>query len=182
VTCSWCEERFERFLENDLTPAEHAGLRDHLDRCDDCRSLLEELRVVDALLLQPRTIEPAPNFTFKTMADVRAMPPPRVPPSPLPALLVCYLVAVWALIGAGFVLEAPAMHAFTETALDLARTLVVASGGVLHVAAHLGDRGELSTWTTFAGGVMLADLILVATLIVAARSAAAPRAAQRQRW
>jgi len=181
VTCSWCEERFERFLENDLTPAEHAGLRDHLDRCDDCRSLLEELRVVDALLLVPRTIDPAPNFTFKTMADVRAMPLPCVPSSPLPALLVSYVVAVWALIGAGFVLNAPAMHAFTETALDLARTLVVALGGVLHVAAHLGDRGELSTWTTFAGGIVLADVVLIAAIVVAARYAA-PRAAQRQRW
>jgi hypothetical protein len=181
VTCSWCEERFERFLENGLTPLEHDGLRAHLDACDACRSLLEELRVVDALLLQPRTLEPAPNFTFKTMADVRALPPPAAPASPLPAFLVCYVVAVWALIGAAFVLNASAMHAFAETATDMARTVLVAIGGVLHVAGHLGDRGDLSSWSTLAGGVLIGDAIL-AVAIVAALRLAAPRAAQRQRW
>jgi predicted anti-sigma-YlaC factor YlaD len=180
VTCGWCEERFERFLDGDLDRTDHARLIAHVDACADCRSLLEELRVVDALLLQPRAIEPEPNFTFKTMADVRTLPPPAAAPSQLPAYLVCYVVATWLLIGAGFVLASHTMHAFGETALDVARTVVVAFGGVLHVASHLGDRGELSSWSTVAGEIVIVDLMLVAVLVAGARFAA-PWLAERQR-
>jgi anti-sigma factor RsiW len=181
VICSWCEERFERFLDGDLVPTERARFVAHIDGCDPCRSLLEELRVVDALLLRPRAIEPAPNFTFETMAEVRALPPPSPPQARLPAYLVCYVVAAWLLVGAGFVLAPRAMRAFGETALDVARTVAVALGGVWHVAIHLGDRGELSSWTTFAGGIVAVDLTLVVAILASARIAA-PWLAQRQRW
>jgi anti-sigma factor RsiW len=181
VTCSWSEERFERFLDGELGPAERAHFVAHVDACDPCRSLLEELRVVDALLLQPRAIDPAPNFTFKTMAEVRALPQPAARRDRLPAYLVCYVVAAWLLIGAGFVLAPQTMHALSETALDVARTVAVALGGVWHVAIHLGDRGELASWTTFAGGIVLVDLMLVIAIVASAR-VAAPWLAQRQRW
>jgi anti-sigma factor RsiW len=181
VTCSWSEERFERFLDGDLMPLERTRLVAHVDACDPCRSLLEELRVVDALLLRPRAIEPEPNFTFKTMAEVRALPLPAPPRHRLPAYLVCYVVAAWLLIGAGFLLAPQTMHAFGETALDVARTVAVALGGMWHVAIHLGDRGELTAWTTFAGGIVLVDLMLVVAIVASARIAA-PWLAERQRW
>jgi anti-sigma factor RsiW len=180
VTCSWSEERFERYLDDDLTAAERTRLLAHLDACDGCRSLLDELRVVDGLLLQPRPIEPPVDFTAATMADVRALPPPQPPRSPLPAYLTCYVIGAWALIGAGFVLANGAMLAFGRTLGHVAQTIVVAVGGLAHVASHLGDRGDLSSWTTFAGGVVIADLVLLLAL-VAARRYAAPWLAQRTR-
>ena len=171
MTCSWSEERFERFLDGDLAPGERALLVAHVDGCDACRSLLEELRVVDALLLQPRAVEPEPNFTFATMAEVRELPPPAAPTSHLPAFLVCYVVAAWLLIGAECLLAPHTMRVLGETSLDVARTVVVALGGVWHVAIHLGDRGELSSWTTFAGGIVLADLMLAVAIVVSAPAA-----------
>ena len=50
MNCSWCEERFERLLDGLLNAAETARLRAHVDACAACSGLLEELRVVDALL------------------------------------------------------------------------------------------------------------------------------------
>ena len=180
MICSWCEERFERFLDGEVTPADRARVLAHVDTCENCRSLLAELRVVDALLQRPRAAEPAPNFTHATMATIRDMPPPRARPSPVPAYLVCYVIAAWALIAAGFVLDPYTMHALSDTSLDVARTSLVAIGGVLHVVMHLGVRGELSSWTTLAGGVVLVELTLAAILIAAARYAV-PRWAERGR-
>ena len=78
MNCSWCEERFERFLDGLLTAGESAALRRHVDACGACYGLLEELRVVDALLLEPRSVELPPNFTFATLACVRTMARPHV--------------------------------------------------------------------------------------------------------
>ncbi len=180
MTCSWSEERFERYLDGELDPAERAAFAAHIDACDACRSLLDELRVVDGLLLQPRTIEPAPDFTAATMADVRALPPPRGPASQLPAYLVCYVVAAWSLIGAGLLLNPRAMAAFVTALRAVASTIVVALGGVAHVANHLGDRGEYGAWSAFAGTVVTVDVMLVLALL-GARFVAVPWLAQRQR-
>ncbi len=178
MTCSWCDERFERYLDGDLPATERGRLIEHTRACERCGPLLEELRVVDALLSAPHPVEPAANFTAATMAELRALPPPHAPRSPLPAYLVCYIVGAWSLIAAGFVLNPHTMHRFGTTWLAVTRTSVVAIGGVLHVAAHLGDRGELSSWTTVAGGVVLLDLTLVVALVAAARFA--PRLTERR--
>jgi len=178
VTCSWCEERFERFLDDDLPRAERAGVLAHIAACAACASLFEELRVVDALLLQPSAIEPGPDFTAATMADIRALPPPSAPSSRLPAYLVCYLVGAWCLVAAAFVL---ARHRMLDAGLalrDVALTVVVAVAGVFHVVVHLGDRGDAGTWTTLAGGVVVAYVMLLLSLL-AARRYAAPWFVQR---
>jgi anti-sigma factor RsiW len=166
VTCSWCEERFDPFLEHELEPFERARLVAHLETCDACRSLLEELRVVDALLLQARTIEPEPTFTGKTMAELRALPPPApATRSSLPAYLVCYIVGAWIAIVAAFVFAPSTMRALGETLVDIARSVTGAFGGIV---------------ATFAGVIITVDAILAATVVVSAR-AAVPWLAQRQR-
>jgi hypothetical protein len=49
------------------------------------------------------------------------------------------------------------------------------------VLAHLGDRGAVSSWTTVAGGVVIADgIVLVA--VVAALRGLRPRIGERLRW
>jgi len=181
VICSWCEERFERLLDGDLTAAERARVLAHVDGCAGCRSLLDELRVVDALLLQPSPVEPTRDFTAATMADVRALPPPVTPRRDRwRAYLVCYVVGAWSLIAAGFVLARRTMVGLGQTVREVAQTTAIALAGVLHVALHVGDRGEVGSWTTLAGGVVLADLMLVLGF-VAARRYAAPWFGHRQR-
>ncbi len=156
MTCSWCEERFERFLDGDLTSLEHARLSAHVSSCDACRSLLEELRVVDALLLQPRAIEPAPNFTCKTMADIRAMPPPATTRSHVPAYLTCYMVAAWLLIGAACLLLPQTMRAFADAIAAIARGVTGALGSIV---------------MTFAGISVAINVALVCALAISARLA-----------
>jgi hypothetical protein len=181
VNCSWCEERFEGFLDGVLAAGERAHLVHHVDACDDCRALLEELRVVDALLLTPRTVELATNFTFATMAELRSMPLPRPRRLPVNAYVVSYLVAAWSLIGASFLIAPTTILAAGETTFDVAHNVLVAAGGLGHVAIHLGDRGDVSSWTTVAGGVLIADAAIALALVFGLR-AVRPRIAQRLRW
>jgi anti-sigma factor RsiW len=182
VTCSWCEERFERFLDGELSDGERARLLAHVDRCAACLGLLEELRVVDALLLEPRTVELPANFTFATMADVHTMPPP--PPKchlPIAATLVAYTVAVWSLAGAALLIAPDEVLSTGRKALAVAGTVLAAFGGLGHAFAHLGDRGDMTSWTTVAGGVVIADGVVLVTVAVLLR-AVRPRIAGRLRW
>jgi anti-sigma factor RsiW len=181
LTCDWCEERFEPFLDDALSAGERARLLGHVDDCDACRGLLEELRVVDALLLEPRTIELPENFTFATMADVHAMPLPCARRAPIAALLAAYIAGAWSLVGAAFLIIPQHMTAFVQHTLAVTSTVLAALGGIGHVFAHLGDRGDMSSWTTVAGGVILADALVVVAVVAALRFVR-PRIVERLRW
>ena len=179
MNCNWFEERFERFLDGQLNAGDRARLSAHVDACASCGPLFEELRVVDALLLTPRAIDLPPNFTFATMAEVNAMPAPQVRRPPVLAATVAYVVAAWSLIGALFLINANAAFAMGETALDVAHGVLAAFGGLGHVAARLSNRGDF-TWPTLAGGVVLADGLVVVALALAVRYLQ-PRLAERLR-
>jgi anti-sigma factor RsiW len=164
VTCGSSEALFEAYLDDLLAPAQRARLVRHLDGCGRCKGLLEELRVVDALLAAPRTVELPENFTFATMAEIRSLPRPHASPAPVLAYLVSYLVAGWLLIGAAFVLAGSAMRAFGETLLDVSREIARAIGSVGHAGARLvGDFGALGT---FVGAAIVLDIVVAAALIV----------------
>jgi anti-sigma factor RsiW len=181
VNCEQCRERFERFLDGLVTAVERARMDAHVDACAACRGLLEELRVVDALLRDPRAIELPADFTAATMAEVHALTPSPARRVPLAASLVSYVVAAWALAGAAFLIAPASVLSAGKTSLAVANTVLVAVAGIGHVVVHLGDRGDVRSWTTFAGGVAIADgLLLVA--IGAALRAARPRIVERLRW
>ena len=173
MTCDWCEERFERFLDGALSDGERARLLAHVDRCTACHGLLEELRVVDALLLAPRAVELPRNFTVDTMADVQALPAPRTPCAPIAATLVAYIVGAWSLVGAAFLIAPIHMLSIALGAMAVAGTVLAALGGLGHAFLHFG-------WT-LAGGMAIAD-ILVLVAVAAALRAARPRIAERLRW
>jgi len=178
VTCSSSESQFEAYLDDTLTPARRARLVAHLDRCGRCKGVLEELRVVDALLASPRSVELPENFTFATMAEVRALPRPHASPAPLLAYLVSYLVAAWLLIGAASILAASTMRAFGETLIDAGRDIVGIVGTVGHAGARiLGDFGPVGTFVAAA----LALDVVVALAIVAAFTVVRPRLLDRLR-
>jgi anti-sigma factor RsiW len=136
VNCSWSEERLPLFVDGDLGARERLALKDHVDACAGCASLLEELRVVDALLLGPRTVRLAPGFTFATMAEVRELPAPAPVRAPIAAFAVCYLVASWLLLAALSVLEPETLRGAAHATLAVVRTVLDALSGVGHVAAR----------------------------------------------
>jgi hypothetical protein len=180
VNCSWCEERFERFLDGDLAAHERAHVRRHVDACAGCRAMLEELRVVDALLLGPRSVALAPNFTFATMAEIRAIVPPHPRRTPLAAYLVCYLTASWLLVAAAYVLAPPWMPGVRETILGLGATLVDALRGIAQVVSRLAGRGDVGAMTSIVGAVLLIDVLLLVAIAGFARFA--PARIGNARW
>jgi hypothetical protein len=181
VTCSWCEERFERFLDGHVSDAERARLLGHVDSCAPCSGLLEELRVVDGLLIEARTIELPPDFTSATMAEVHALPEPAACPQPVVAWLVSFLVAAWCLIGAASLIMPAAVLTFATGALNIARDVLFAFGGVGRVIAHLPGRANPGSWTVAAGSVVVADALVLVALVAAVRILQ-PRIAERLRW
>jgi anti-sigma factor RsiW len=178
VSCSSSEALFEGYLDDTLLPAQRARLLAHLNRCGRCKGVLDELRVVDALLASPREVELPANFTFATMAEVRALPRPHVSRAPLLAYLVSYLVAAWLLIGAGFLLAPGALFAVGESALDVSGQLVRTFGAVGHAGARLfGDVGSLGA---LLGGAIVLDVVVVLALVVGF-AVVRPRLAERLR-
>lgn len=179
MNCNSSEALFERFLDGELAPPQRAALLAHVDACANCRAVLEELRVVDALLLGPSDVPLAPNFTFVTMAEVRALPQPHVQRTPVLAYFISYLTAAWLIVGAAFVLEPLAMRALGNTLLDFASGIASVFGGVGHALVHLADR-DGATAPTFVGSLVLLDVGLTIAF-VAAVLYVRPRLAKRLR-
>lgn len=179
MSCSSSERLFEGYLDNTLAPAQRARLLAHLSSCGRCKGVLDELRVVDALIASPRHVELPENFTFATMAEVRSLPRPHASSVPAYAYLVSYLAAAWLLIGAGFLLASSAMRAFGETALDVSANFAHIVGLVGHAGTRvLGDFGSLGA---LFGAAMLLDVTVALALIVGF-VIVRPRLAERSRW
>lgn len=178
MNCSSSETLFEQYLDDTLLPAQRARLLSHLKGCGRCKGVLDELRVVDALISAPRQMELPPNFTFATMAEVRTLPRPRISRTPISAYLVSYLVAAWLLIGAGFLLAPSAMRAFGETALEVSARFSHTAGSVGHAAARvIGDFGSLGM---VLGGAIVLD-VAVALAVIVGFAVVRPRLAERLR-
>ncbi|GAC1598027.1 MAG: hypothetical protein NVS3B28_29950 [Candidatus Velthaea sp.] len=179
MNCRSSEACFERFLDGELVPRERAELVAHVDGCGACRSLLEELRVVDALLLEPRDVQLAPNFTFATMAEVRALPAPRAGRSPMTAYVVSYLVAAWLIVAAAFILSPNVVHLFGAMAFDFATSIANALSGLTHVLARsLGRDGN--ALPAVVSGLVVLDVTL-ALVFGAAVAYVRPRLTERLR-
>ncbi|MBV8749299.1 MAG: zf-HC2 domain-containing protein [Candidatus Eremiobacteraeota bacterium] len=178
MTCSSSEALFEAYLDDTLLPAQRARLLGHLKSCGACKGVLDELRVVDALLVSPREVELPPNFTFAAMAEIRSLPRPTVSSAPVFAYLISYLVAAWLLIGAGFLLAGSTMRAFGETALD-------ASAHIVHPLAAIAQSGtrtlgDLGTFGAVLGGAVVLDVVVAAAMIFGVM-VVRPRLAERLR-
>ncbi len=104
MRCSSFEPLLDDFVDGTLPLEKHARVAAHVESCASCAALLTELRVIDALLLQPRRLEPAPNFAFAVMAEVRGLPLPHASRVPPLAILGAYLAFAWSAIGLFFIL------------------------------------------------------------------------------
>lgn len=166
MNCSSSEEHFEALIEGTLAPTVRKELLAHVDRCTACGGILEELRVVDALLLAPREAQLAPNFTFKVMAELTAQPIPRPRRAPLAAFLVSYIVAAWMLVGLIELVAGPRTHALVGSTQSALRVLLAAVTGVTNGAARGFSHGFGSV-TALLGGVLVLDLALAAAVAIA---------------
>ncbi len=99
MRCSFYRPLLDAYVEGTLPPAQRARVAAHLTECDECRALFDEFRTIDALLLKPRKLEPAPNFTFKVMAELRTLPRPQRRHVPPLRILAAYLAFAWVVIG-----------------------------------------------------------------------------------
>jgi len=179
VNCNSAERAFEGFLDGTLAARERAAVLAHVDGCDPCRVLLEELRVVDALLLTPREIRLAENFTFATMAEIRSQPRPHRPRSRAGAYAVAYLAAAWMLLGAVALLAPETMHVLGAATLAFSRSVVDAFGGAGGALAGVFGRGPAAV--PIAASLALGIEVVLAAAIGGAIRYVRPRLAQRLR-
>lgn len=176
MSCNSSELLFEGYLDGTLAPAQRARLLGHLKSCGSCKGVLDELRVVDALIAAPRHVELPENFTFATMAEVRSLPRPQVSTVPIYAYLVSFLVAGWLLIGAGFLLASSTMRGLGETALDMSASSALTAGVVVRsVTRVLGDLGAPIVGTAMVLDVSVALALIVGFAIVRPRLRARAR-------
>ncbi|MGH7729456.1 MAG: anti-sigma factor family protein [Vulcanimicrobiaceae bacterium] len=165
MRCSSCKAHLDQYVDGLLAPRERAQVARHLADCSDCRELYDEFRSIDALLLTPRTLEPAPNFRFRVMAEIGALPVPHRRRLPLAAVLAAYVAFGWAAI-AGYLalrgLPAQALFAWTHGALG-------GASGLVATLAAMSERifGRSTGEVSLALGVFLAADLAIAAAIAA---------------
>jgi hypothetical protein len=137
LRCSSCEPRLDEYVETGLDTAQRASITAHLAICGKCRAFAHNLRTINAVFLNARKFEPAPTFTFATMAEIRSFPSPRLRNVSPHAVLVAYLIFAWAVIAALFTFGGST----TRDVLSVLASIPVRSqdviGGLAHASAHL---------------------------------------------
>jgi hypothetical protein len=123
------------------------------------------LRVIDGLLLAPRQLEPAPNFTFKVMAEARCLPAPRAHRSQHFAVLGTYVVFAWVAIGAFLAFGGAAARAMLATIGGGFARAAAAFAALAGTTGHLF--GSQTYDVTAAMGVLIAVDLVFAALVVA---------------
>jgi len=173
MRCSSFEPLLDDFVDGTLSPVVRARVFRHVEDCEHCQGLLEELRVVDALLLVPRQLEPAPNFTFAMMAEARDLPHPHHRRTPALWVVLTYLAFAWVAIGTWFVLDRGAVRAM----LSFFETLGVQYGQGVTALAHSATRlfGGATPDVGMAAGAILAIDIFLALAFAAAWVVIRPR-------
>jgi len=176
VNCSSFESLVEHYFDGTLLPKERTDFALHLDRCNDCAMLFEEVRVVDALLLTPRKLDTAPNFTFKIMAEIGSLPQPVVAKPQIARWLVGYLAASWLAVSVACITAGSQVREALHGVLLFA---VRSGAGVATFAQDMlvSSHADAAKISEVAGGVLLFDAGFAA--LVVAFSFLRPRFAMR---
>ncbi len=157
MRCSSCEPLLDRFLEGTLTPRELSEIATHVRSCARCAQLLEELKVVDALLLTTNASELPVNFTFAVMAETRSLPAPKPHQQRVWSFVALYLTAAWVAALAAFAVSGISLAkagAMLALGFDrFAHALYAGATGIGHGAPALA---------TFGVGVLFIDIALAA--------------------
>ena len=105
MRCSSCKKLLDRYVEGTVSTRQIIAISSHIRSCASCAAILEELRTVDGLLATMKAPDPAINFTFAVMAEVRSMPAPRAQRANTFAFIGGYLVIAWLIIAGWLRLE-----------------------------------------------------------------------------
>jgi hypothetical protein len=71
MSCKKIRDSLSPYLEGLVSAEEKRAIREHLDRCSQCRAALEDLEKTQALLNSMEEVEPPPWMAAKIMARVR---------------------------------------------------------------------------------------------------------------
>jgi hypothetical protein len=160
MRCSSCEPLLDDYLEASLSRRQMRDVALHLQSCPTCGALLEELRVVDALLTTARSPGGvSSDFTATVVSATAAAPlrPNRRMGLWLP--LLAYLGVAWALL-AFLALDAHGVAGlFARLGAWAAGGLAALAAGLRAVAPATGVAAAAVT------GVLLVDLLLLAGII-----------------
>ncbi|MBV8688703.1 MAG: zf-HC2 domain-containing protein [Candidatus Eremiobacteraeota bacterium] len=164
MRCSHCKPLLAAYVDDALSHRTRYHVAYHLRGCHECRLWLEEVRAVDGLLETMQPPQPAPNFTYAVMSEVRSMPIPNAHRTN-PWLLLCTYVAVaWMIIGAWLKISG----------LTLAGAFALVAGGAANLSLGLRTLAEAAHHafgtTTPAvaaalGGVLVLDVLLGAAFL-----------------
>ena len=176
VLCSSCERSLDDYVEQMLDEVTRKRIEAHLARCGSCRAFFDRLRVVDAILSDARASEPAPNFTLRTMIEVRSLPPPDVARLPLLRVGAAYLLFAWSLIATLFLLDRPHARALIDFLIKSGAHLRATSVALAHASGHLFGAATPAVALTVSL-VLIFDGAIFAVLAVAV-SMTRPRAAR----
>jgi anti-sigma factor RsiW len=161
MPCSSCEPFLDEFVDGTLLPGQRRKIEAHLESCIECSAVLSELRVVDALLLTPRAVEPPLNFTCKVMAEVRSVPPPHRDRTPFPQVFATYLAFSWIVIALWFTLAPGSAKASMALLHDsIAQFVTVGSALSSMVAQAIGH--QVLGVTASVWGILTLDFLAAA--------------------
>lgn len=121
MRCSSCKPLLARYWERTLDLRRTARVEAHLRTCAHCNKLLDEIKVVDALLVTTNAPELPADFTAAVMHATKS-PRPQRSHGLLWTSVATYVVLAWMLIFVWFAFQA---HAGTLGRIALAVPLVV---------------------------------------------------------
>jgi hypothetical protein len=163
VRCSWCEPLLDGYLEGTLRSREGRAVAAHLRGCSVCARLLDELRVVDALLTTARAPGAAGDITTAVVtatAQTRPHAPRRLR---LGVALLLYLFAAWAL-GAAALLRLHDLANIGSASVVFAQRDAAAVGAAAHALAPATPLAAAAVTA-----VLLIDILLLAATFYAYR-------------
>ena len=97
MRCKWIQKRLLLYLADELTQKESAQVVTHLERCDLCATLLEELAESRDTLKEAirTTVQPPASMEARILERVQALPARRIPwPARIPAWKPTSVVAL----------------------------------------------------------------------------------------
>jgi len=162
VRCSSCELLLDRYAEGTLTPRQMADVNAHVRSCENCRALLDELKVVDGLLFTTHVPDLPENFTFAVMAEMKALPAPRARQHPVWSFLALYSAATWvAVVLAMAITRTSPNVVFTLVASALSRAGAATTAFTAGTSQSLGYTAP--ALAAFGTGVLLVDIAIAAS-------------------
>jgi anti-sigma factor RsiW len=168
VRCSSCEILLDRYVEATLPPRQMCAVSAHLKTCDACAELVNELRVVDALMATTTNVDLPANFTFAVMAEVRTIPVAVERRLSVWSLLVFYLVAAWIALSGAFALLGPRVAVVQHALATVWSGAVNVFDAVTGIAHGVGPAAPVVVGVvTF---VLFIDALLAGALIFFYRS------------